>query len=424
MQFIQEFDNLCLDAYGKIKTMLDADTKPFKNSEVYDSRTEIKMENLEERVSQFRLFNDKSLFDQCDRIVTEINKVNDNIYFRLFRNDLTHIKYGTGEFFKPHQDYLSLTGNLVTEYTLILCIDADCEGGETVLHLNRHFKHKSTATITPGHCLLFRKDICHEGALVKSGKKEILSLNVWGLDKDKGTDEILIVTFPESTVSYEIPTKNILVLHIENSITAFLNFKKDGLKEKNLIWHYTELNVKPEDFECIYNVYMQNGMSTSELSASEHILEHFGIPYKYILINQEISNIQGAVIDKEEDNELDKEAQKPEEPKQEQTKKVDYCKILTGKSSQVIVCANKYKYARFLEQVKEHKLSYIPFRVVFGKDRYHMVVVCQGSLLLRLKWHLYLRPFQKKTMSCSCNYCLIKAVIVINMKHIKKIYLL
>lgn len=371
MQFVQEFDNLCPDAFNTIKKFLTVDQRPFKNSEIYDSRKEVKLENLEERISQFRLFTDAILFEQCDRILAEINKVNEHTHFKIFRNDLTHIKYKEGEFFKPHQDYLSLTGNLVTEYTLLICIDADCKGGETVLHLNRHFKHRSSATVTPGHCLLFRKDICHEGAMVLSGKKEILSLNVWGLDKDKGTDEIVIVTFPNSAISYEIPVKNILALPINNSITAFINFKKNGLNETAVIWHYTELNVDPDDFACIYDIYMQNGLNAEQLKDSEKILDHFGIPYKYILVNSLIAEVQGPVIDSYQNSVTNtlSATSSTQSANENVGMKVDYCNLIKrgANNANVVVCANKHKYRRFLEHVKEDKLPYMPFKVIFAE---------------------------------------------------------
>ena len=57
------------------------------------------------------------------------------------------------------------------EYTMIICVDADCEGGNTILHLNNFFKHSSKFTTTPYHSLIFRKDIIHEGELIKNGYK-------------------------------------------------------------------------------------------------------------------------------------------------------------------------------------------------------------------------------------------------------------
>ncbi len=78
----------------------------------------------------------------------------------------------------PHEDYLSLKSNCIEEYTMIICMDANCEGGETIFHVNEWFKHVSKSSITPGHCMIFRKDLKHEGAIVKSGEKNILTFAI------------------------------------------------------------------------------------------------------------------------------------------------------------------------------------------------------------------------------------------------------
>ena len=35
---------------------------------------------------------------------------------------------------------------MVEEYTGIMCVNADCEGGETIFHFNKNFKHISKST--------------------------------------------------------------------------------------------------------------------------------------------------------------------------------------------------------------------------------------------------------------------------------------
>jgi hypothetical protein len=57
----------------------------------------------------------------------------------------------------------------------------------------------STATVTPGSALLFRKDLEHEGLLVTAGAKEIVSLNVWCTRKV--CPQVLLVTFPTGGAS-------------------------------------------------------------------------------------------------------------------------------------------------------------------------------------------------------------------------------
>ena len=50
------------------------------------------------------------------------------------------------------------------------------------------------ATTQPGHGLLFRKDVDHEGAKVEAGEKHIVSLNLWAMRKR--SPQVLLVSFP------------------------------------------------------------------------------------------------------------------------------------------------------------------------------------------------------------------------------------
>ena len=50
------------------------------------------------------------------------------------------IKYSAGGFFKKHKDYLSITSNLIEEFTLIICVTppdiaATSTGGQTIIHM-------------------------------------------------------------------------------------------------------------------------------------------------------------------------------------------------------------------------------------------------------------------------------------------------
>ena len=72
-------------------------------------------------------------------------------------------------FFKRHKDFLSVTSNVVEEYTLLVCITpeklaAEVKGGGTVIHaLGSSTKY--SATTTPGEALLFRKGAYPSGLL-------------------------------------------------------------------------------------------------------------------------------------------------------------------------------------------------------------------------------------------------------------------
>lgn len=94
--------------------------------------------------------------------------------YTLRRNDITHIKYEEGGFFKRHRDYLSTTSNLIEEYTLILCVtpenssETSVDGGNTAIYT--FGGSKIFDTTTPGCGVLFRKDLEHEGLELKRGR--------------------------------------------------------------------------------------------------------------------------------------------------------------------------------------------------------------------------------------------------------------
>lgn len=105
------------------------------------------------RTSSFRALTDPKLFDMVESVLAPISAADDTYSFTLRRNDATHIKYGEGGFFKRHADYLSLTSNVVEEFTFIICVTpeeiaATTEGGETIIHAFQHSK-KFAATTTP-----------------------------------------------------------------------------------------------------------------------------------------------------------------------------------------------------------------------------------------------------------------------------------
>lgn len=158
MHFVKEFGIIDADIQTTIKQYLEIDKREFKASMVYESDTDRKLVKREKRISMYKTFSEGPLFDMCEQVINKINEQDDYLEF---------IKYKKGGYFKPHEDYLSLTSNVIEEYTLIMCIDGKCKGGETVLHINKHFKYMSKATVTSGHILIFRKDIKHQGGIIR-----------------------------------------------------------------------------------------------------------------------------------------------------------------------------------------------------------------------------------------------------------------
>ena len=101
---------------------------------------------------------------------------------------------------------------------------ASAEGGHTRIHFEAGGKRKAGAlssaydTTTPGHALLFRKDLDHEGEPLLKGVKNILSLNLLAYRK-RTSNQVLVVEFEPSaaartadeTEPVEPPSKQIRV---------------------------------------------------------------------------------------------------------------------------------------------------------------------------------------------------------------------
>ena len=154
------------------------------------------------RQSVFRAIADAKLFDLVDSIVSKLNQDDRSYKYTLRRNDVTHIKYEKGGFFKRHRDYLSTTSNLIEEFTLLLCVTPANEtksdvGGDTNIHL--FGGAKTFDTTTTGNGILFRKDLEHEGMELLSGEKHIITANIWATRREQST-QVLLVTFPTRAV--------------------------------------------------------------------------------------------------------------------------------------------------------------------------------------------------------------------------------
>ena len=181
LSFIKEFGECPKEIFQPLRTLVTSSTKPFQPSKLYAIDTKTKFVDEGRRSSVFRLFepdSDPEVFDLAKAVAIHLSTLDPLSSYQVIRNDVSHIVYGDGDFFEPHQDYLSWTTNVLEEHTLIICLDATCDDGETVFHLNPFFTHVSRSSVTPGHLLAFRKDVTHEGRPLKGGKKEILTLNL------------------------------------------------------------------------------------------------------------------------------------------------------------------------------------------------------------------------------------------------------
>jgi len=191
-----------------------------------------------------------------DKLVEKINLLDDCEEKILIHNDITYIKYAEGDFFKPHSDYVSIKSNFIIEQTLLICLDANCEGGETVFHLNKFFTHRSSSSITPSHCITFRKYIEHEGSVIKSGYKEIITANLWAIKKGHH-DKCLVISFDNTDNVYVMPINN---LTISSLFKSKINFHSNiNSNERFIKYHETEYTY--EEFANIYSIVTSNHMA-------------------------------------------------------------------------------------------------------------------------------------------------------------------
>lgn len=186
-----------------ILQLLDDCQQPFEDSMLYSAGADAKFVDKSTRLSRYRAIVQQPLFDASALLLQQISMADDKYDYTLVRSDVTQIVYSEGGFFKRHADFLSLATNFVEEQTLLVCITPpalarESQGGATTIHANG----KSVdfdATTTPGRALLFRKDLEHEGQVVRAGEKHILSLNVWA--HRKKSTQVLLISFPAESES-------------------------------------------------------------------------------------------------------------------------------------------------------------------------------------------------------------------------------
>lgn len=281
-QFIKEFGIIDTTIQDKLFTIIKEDNTVFETSQLYSSDEDKKFIDVEKRSSQFRLIIDNKAFDLVDKILEKINKLDTLYNYILFRNNITHINYKTGDFFKVHEDYLSIKSNSIEEYTMIVCMDADCEGGETIFHINDYFKYTSKSSITPYHCLIFRKDLKHEGSLLKSGTKNILTMNIWGIQKS--CDTIVGISFAKDKSDNPLLPKYFIstnkIMNTETLLESFLTFSKPTKQ----ITIYNEEVYTEEEFDVIYKLYNKMHITTKEFTDYHNIIDYYQFTINNILI--------------------------------------------------------------------------------------------------------------------------------------------
>ncbi|GMH67682.1 hypothetical protein TL16_g04744 [Triparma laevis f. inornata] len=207
MRFAHEFTALNVE---RLDTALKSNTTtPFLKSELYSAEKELKFVDELRSDSLYCTHESRELFSIIENDIMATTIVTGKA-LHLYHNDMNEIEYKPGCYFSRHHDYLNLTSNVVTEYTLILSLNekgTEVTGGETLIY-NGDDTLTSKVTTVRGGGLLFRKDLEHEFNNLKIGTKHIVLLNLWDVDSvDPKNNTILYVTCPSPDVAPAKPAR-------------------------------------------------------------------------------------------------------------------------------------------------------------------------------------------------------------------------
>lgn len=327
-QFLKEFDIIDGEVQEALYAAVRANPAPMQDSQLYSSLEKEKFIDLDKRLSQFKAITDPALFQLGDKLIKKLSTMDDEYNYTLVPNDITYIKYEKGGFFKAHEDYLSVLSNVVEEYTLIVCMEADCEGGRTIFHINKYFKHISDNSIKKDHCILFRKDIQHEGEILTSGTKHILTFNLWGMTKKSNT---LVVTCSDGE-KFGLPYSKIEACG-PNFFTAMVHFQAD----KSIVVHKSEV---PSDvFRTIYKIVMGCYITHEQLTAQRDLIKFYGIDVRFIMLDMNPTSVESPLN-----------------------------KITGG--DDIVIFNSEETYTDFIDMVKDQDLPYVPFRILYIEGTY------------------------------------------------------
>ena len=209
---------------------INLDQLDYEQSKVYETNTKKNIHEESIRKSKRKIITNtnenKSLFENVGDLINQINNSTDSsVIFDLIPNDLDVIKYDPNDFFKRHHDFVPIKTNLLKYYSLLLCLDADCTGGETIVY------HDDTQTIfnqtvTNGKWVLFQNELDHEGSKVLTGYKIILKANVVAIPKLKNfnsTMQLLVDTKQKIIDEFVSAKNNVLPVY---SLQEYLFYRR------------------------------------------------------------------------------------------------------------------------------------------------------------------------------------------------------
>ena len=279
---------------------------------------------------------DNVLLDNLDNLIDIINK-RDNYYdYILVKNDITYTTCIKNNFFEKHEDYSSNTPNTIEEFSFIMCVDANCEGGEIILYLNESFKHISLNGKIKYRCIIFRKDIRYEDVILKSGYKSIITINLLGIPKYSGKSLIIILN---DDTKYIMSFEKIFSLD-DNILKTFL----DQIVDVKKYVTYNEKNFNADEFKIIYDIFNRTYVSLEKLNKYSYVINYFNIDYKYIYITElNTSNLKSS----------------------------NSSEFAQTMADNIILCNTEEKYNDICTYIKNLLLPYIPFKLI----------LCEGHIV-------------------------------------------
>ena len=235
-------------------------------SKVYKVDTQLNELNLDLRKSQKLNITNRDLFDFLDTDL--LPKINTGpVQFKLVRDELELIRYETGGYFKPHQDFVHFISNQIKTYAGILCLQGNCQGGETVLHLPDPVPIRQTKT--PNGLLIVRNEVLHEGAEVLEGQKIILKFNLLATLADV---KIIRVTFKDDPRCLYLDETTIN-RYPNSYLASALRFKPTASTIEIIDFSY-------DDFEVVHRFLLGDRLPLPDIRDHSSILDYFGYNFE------------------------------------------------------------------------------------------------------------------------------------------------
>lgn len=371
---------------------------PFEKSQVYKVATEELILDETARMSSIRRTKDPVLFALCDKLLLDMTAGDQDSLFVIHRTDASHIQYLPGGKFEKHRDYLSVTSNMIEEWTLLISVNKvgdAVRGGETKIDINALNSVISKASVTPGSALLFRKDLEHEGMLVTAGSKAILSLDVWKVVQADRQRRIVHVTFPKggrggdqqeqppglqeiSDSSFALPVTRVLL-----SSPVFRHFllMQSYWTSESLILPFECREFNQATFKPVFQVLSGGYVSREDADKHRSALGFFGLELDSILVsmsnkenvkNEEELQWESDYVDDDDDDDdvddIDDDVDDETSSRKERrhVAPIDKKPISTD---DLIICTSPEQTDVLADIVRPQRLPYLRFRAIFAEGR-------------------------------------------------------